>query len=105
MAQIMTRGTLKTQNQVFASTRGVSRKNRGLGFVPGFLDQETGFVYASCNADGSPAPIHRMDGLPDEVVLMRTPAGRVVVVKGSLIAGFIRNGHFYTREQAARTPG
>ena len=105
MAQIMTSSTLKTQNWLFAGTSGVSQRNRGLGFVPGFLDQETGSVYVSCNADGSPAPIHRMDGLPDEVVVARTPGGRVTAVKGSLIAGFIRNGHFYTREQAVNGLG
>jgi len=101
MAQLMTRSTLKTQNQHFAGTRGVSRENRGLGFLPGFMDQETGVIYLSCNADGSVAPIHRMDGLPNELIVARTSAGRVAAVKGSLIAGFIRDGLFYTREQAA----
>jgi len=101
MAQLMTRSTLKIQNRYFAGTRGVSRENRGLGFLPGFMDQETGVIYLSCNADGSVAPIHRMDGLPDELIVARTPGGRVAAVKGSLVAGFIRDGLFYTREQAA----
>ena len=101
MAQLMTSITLKTQNRRFAGTRGVSPENRGLGFLPGFMDQETGIIYLSCNVDGSLAPIHRMDGLPDEVIVTRTPTGRVAAVKGSLIAGFIRDGLFYTRDQAA----
>ena len=101
MAQLMTRTTLKTQNRHFAGTRGVSPENRGLGFLPGFMDQETGVIYLSRNTDGSQAPVHRMDGLPEEVVVARTPAGRVAAIKGSLIAGFIRDGLFYTREQAA----
>jgi len=101
MAQLMTRSTLKIQNRHFVGTRGVSRENRGLGFLPGFMDQETGVIYLSCNADGSVAPIHRMDGLPDELIVARTSGGRVAAVKGSLIAGFIRDGLFYTREQAA----
>ncbi len=102
MAQIVTRSTLKTQNRVFAGTGGTSRKNKRQGFAPGFMDQETGVIYFSRNIDGSPAPFHRIDGLPDEVIVERASSGRVAAVKGSLVAGFIRNGLFYTREQAAR---
>lgn len=102
MAQIVTRSTLKTQNRLFAGTGGASPWNREQGFTPGFLDQDTGVIYISCNSDGSPASFHRIDGLPDEVIVARAASGRVAAVKGSLIAGFIRGGLFYTREQAAR---
>ena len=105
MAPLMTRMTLKTQNRRFAGTGGISPENRGVGFLPAFLDQETGRTYLSCNADGSLAPIHRLDGLPDEVILACTPAGRVIAVKSSLVAGFIRGTLFYTREQAATAVG
>ncbi|HRD66423.1 MAG TPA: hypothetical protein PKY50_09735 [Candidatus Competibacter sp.] len=101
MAQTLTTETLAADNQLFAGTGGVSRENQRFGFTPGFLDQETGAVYCSCWIDGSPAPFHALDGLPDHLVLARSPRGRITAIKSSVIAGFIRMGHFYTREQAA----
>ena len=52
-------------------------------------------------ADGTPAPTHCLDGLPDEAVLLRLPTGRVVHAK-PLVYGFERGGFFYTRTAAAR---
>jgi hypothetical protein len=45
--------------------------------------------------------MHLLDGLPDEWVVERDAAGRVRAIKDSVIAGFVRDGRFYTREQAA----
>ena len=101
MAQMLTAETLAADNQLFAGTGGVSRENQRFGFTPGFLDQETGAIYCSCWIDGSPAPFHALDGLPDHLVLARGPRGRITAIKSSVIAGFIHLGHFYTREQAA----
>jgi hypothetical protein len=58
-------------------------------------------VYASCFANGQPAPFHLLEGLPDEIVLTRHPTGRVAAVKKSITSGFVCDGRFYTREQAA----
>lgn len=93
--------TLAADNQRFVGTGGISRENRGCGFRPAFLDRETGAIYASCWNDGRPAPIHALAGLPDHLVLARDPRGHVIAIKPSVIAGFIRWGAFYTREQAA----
>ena len=101
MKQLMTRGTLKVQNQIYAGTGGVSPENRTQGFLPGFLDKETGSVYLSRKADGSPAPIHLIDGLPENLISARSPAGQVAAVKKTVVAGFIRDGLFFTREQVA----
>lgn len=101
MSQAMTVKTLYHQNLAFAGTAGVSRRNRRRGFTPGFLDRETGSLYPSCKADGSLAPVHLLDGLPDELVLSRTSSGQVAAIKGTVVAGFILDGQFYTREQAA----
>jgi hypothetical protein len=103
MAQSMTRKNIETQNRFFVGTGGISSENRSLGFVPGFFDQDTGLIYRSCTAEGVPAPVHLIEGLPHEVVLARNPEGRVCAVKGTLIAGFILDGCFYTREQVADT--
>jgi len=101
MAQALSLHTLAAENRFFAGTGGVSQENRHSGFLPGFLDQDTSTVYLSRWADGRPAPFHALDGLPDHLIVARDPAGRVVAVKASVIAGFVRCGCFYTREQAA----
>jgi hypothetical protein len=105
MATPVSSKTLRTQNRSFAGTGGVSRGNASWGFVPGFLDGETGCIYPSRTADGSPSPIHRLDGLPARLAVQRTAAGRVCAVKETVVAGFIRGGRFYTREELARASG
>jgi hypothetical protein len=89
---------LRQENRAFRGTAGVSATCRGGGFIPAFLDRETGRVYVSRLADGQPAPFHTLEGLPDEVVVKREASGRVIRVKHSLISGFEKSGVFYTRE-------
>ncbi|MCB1809683.1 MAG: hypothetical protein KDK04_20235 [Candidatus Competibacteraceae bacterium] len=91
---------LQHQNLAFAGTAGISRENRHRGFRPGFFDRATGSVYISRHPDGRPAPVHILDGLPDELVIERTSSGQVTAIKGTVIAGFVLEGQFYTREQA-----
>ena len=52
-------------------------------------------------ANGAPAPVHVLDGLPDAWVSHRDAQGRVVRARCSVIAGFLLGEQFYTREQAA----
>ncbi|MDT3671228.1 MAG: hypothetical protein ROZ37_12970 [Aromatoleum sp.] len=92
---------LADQNHRFAGTGGRSEENCHAAFRPAFLDRDTSQVYESRFADGRPAPIHLLDGLPDEVVVARTTCGRVLAVKESVIAGFVRAARFYSREEAA----
>ena len=100
-ARLMTPGRIKAQNRRYEGTGGVSQENRGGGFLPAFADTVTGATYPSRFADGRPAPIHLLDGLPAELVVARSASGRVTVVKDSVVAGFLRAGRFYTRAQAA----
>jgi len=102
MAQTLTPEALENENRVFAGTTGVSDNSRPCGFLPGFKDEETGELYVSKRADGSVALVHMLEGLPDYLILARTRNGRVIAVKTSVIAGFIRDGQFYTREQAVQ---
>lgn len=92
---------IRSENHEFAGTGGVSCHNRSLGFQPGFLDAETGITAVSRFAGGRPAPVHTLDGVPGEWVTGRSESGRVVAVKGSIVSGFIRDGQFFTRTQAA----
>jgi hypothetical protein len=97
----MTERRLQQETIAFHGTGGVSAENGHRGFRPAFLDQDTHDVYLSCFADGRLAPFHLLDGLPDEVVLERAAGGRVKTVKPSVISGFVLNGCFLTREEAA----
>ena len=101
MAQAFTVKALQHQNIAFANTNGISQENRHFGFRPGFFDRATGTVYISCHPDGRPAPVHILDGLPDDLVIERTSSGQVTSIKGTVIAGFVLEGQFYTRDQAA----
>lgn len=98
----LTTMVLQQENDRFAGTGGRSEVNRDLGFRPAFFDCATCAIYVSRFRDGRIAPLHVLDGLPDDVVLVRADCGRVVVVKSSVISGFERNGYFYTRAAAAR---
>jgi len=93
---------LSRENAVFDGTGGCSRDNASLGFRPAFFDFARHTIYLSRFADGRAAPFHLLEGLPDDVVAIRSERGRAIAAKATLIAGFERNGFFYTRAAAAR---
>jgi hypothetical protein len=43
-----------------------------------------------------------LDGLPDEIVLSRNATGGVGSLRSTVISGFLFEGRFYSREDAAR---
>lgn len=92
---------LQMETAAHRGTGGVSAENRELGFKPAFRDTSTGETYLSTFADGRPAPFHLLDGLPESLVLARDRYGRASRVIGSIVSGFLRDGVFYTRAQAA----
>ena len=102
MKHPMTEKQLQHENVAFAGSGGRSQENRHLGFKPAFFDFATQTLYPSRFADGRPAPVHLLDGLPDEVIIDRSASGRAVAAKATVISGFERNGYFYTREAAAK---
>lgn len=73
-----------------------------LGFLPAFLDFATMEIHACRQPDGHPARRHLYDGLPDSAIAIRSPCGRVMAIKATLVAGFERGGFFYTCAAAAR---
>ncbi len=97
----LTRKALEDENRRYTGRGGISEENRGLGFLPAYRDSATGSIHLSRFADGRRAPIHLLDGLPEKLVLRREASGKVIALKGSVSAGFVREGRFYTREQAA----
>ena len=93
--------TLQADNRAFRDSGGVSAGNRTLGFRPAFKDRSSGRVYLSRFADGRPAPIHVLEGLPESLMEARDGSAGNTVIKNSVIAGFVLANTFYTREQAA----
>lgn len=101
MNTVMTALRLKEQNRIYGGTRGVSQGCRQQGFRPAFRDTTTGEIHLSVFADGRPAPVHVLDGLPRNWVLVRGGRDRVLAVKETIVAGFVRRGRFYTRGELA----
>lgn len=99
--QALSPAELAAQNRRYLGTGGRSQENRSLGFRAAFLDSHTGTIHLARFADGRIAPMHLLDGLPEHLVRTRTTSGRVTEVSESVIAGFERDGCFYTRAQAA----
>ncbi|MEH6825510.1 MAG: hypothetical protein V7629_16550 [Motiliproteus sp.] len=93
--------TLRMENRQYAGTGGISQLNCEYGFVPAFQNTLDRINEISRFGDGRAAPLHLLDGLPDAWVIERSPEGKVLSVKDSVIAGFLRQDRFYTREQAA----
>lgn len=98
----LTYRVLQQQTRVYQGSGGTSAECACLGLAPAFLDRDTNQVYRACFANGSPAPMHLLDGLPNELVITRDARGRVVTVKASLLSGFLKDGVFYTRDEASR---
>ncbi len=101
MNTAMTALRLREQNRIYRNTRAVSRGCRALGLRPAFQDTATGEVHLSTFADGRPAPVHILDGLPRSWVLAQDDRDRVLAVKETVIAGFLHRGRFYTRGELA----
>ena len=101
MIRLCTQATLEIENLAFSGTPGVSHENRCYGFRPAFCDSITGRVEISRFRNGQPAPMHLIDGLPECWVVARDEAFKATAIKHSVVAGFVRDGCFYTRSQAA----
>ena len=101
MGRLISAQTIHQQNLAFAGTNGVSDNNRRQRFVPAFRDEETGRVELARFANGKVAPAHLIVGLPPEWAAARGKTGCILAIKSSITAGFVRDGEFFTREQAA----
>ena len=93
---------LREENEAFGGTGGVSPVNRKHGFLPAFLDTDTGVVYPSRYADGHPAPVHLYEGLPSVLFADLGAGENPKALKSSVVAGFVRGQRFYTRDEAAQ---
>ena len=99
---VLTEIALADEEGLYGRTHGARRGDRPQGFVPGFRNEVTGELARSRYADGAPAPMHLLDGLPEHWVAERDPEGRVTRARPGVVSGFLRDGRFYTRDQAAQ---
>lgn len=93
--------TLAQENLQYTGSGGVSANNREQGFIPAFLDTETGTVYRSRFPDGRPAPVHILSGLPEELVETSVQSNGQRTIKHSVVSGFVLENAFYSRDEAA----
>lgn len=93
---------LAEQSKAYRGTGGVSAENMMYGFQPAFLDRDSRDIHLSCDAAGVPVQFHSFEGIPAAWVVERDVHGRPCAVKSSVVAGFVRDGYFFTREQAAQ---
>ncbi len=105
IATRVSESSLRKENQDYAATTGISINNKALGFVPAFCDKTTGRAELSRFFDGRPAPIHLIEGLPEEWAIAHDTEGKITSVKPTIISGFVRGDDFYTREQAIEASG
>lgn len=93
--------TLRQENITYLDTGGISQNNRSQGFVPAFLETLSGTIYLSRFANGRIAPMHLLDGLPPELIVCGNGSKTGRQIKDTLISGFVLDGCFYTRAEAA----
>lgn len=101
LPQSISNEALAEENLQYVDTGGVSKNNRGQGFVPAFLDTDSGYVYRSRFPDGQPAPVHLLSGLPGKLFNREGASSGQNAMKSSVVSGFLLEDIFYTREAAA----
>ncbi len=99
---VLSKTALVQENRQYRGTKAISEGCRESGFVPAFYDTLSDRSTISCFADGTPAPIHLLEGVPAEWVSEYDAEGHVASLRPGVIAGFLRDGRFYTREEVAR---
>ncbi len=92
----LTPNDLRIQNEEYLGTDGRSEENRHVDFVPVFMDRDTNIVYSSKFESGRTAPFYCIDGLPENAFT----DDEIPSLKPNVIAGFMREGKFFTRDEA-----
>ncbi len=73
---------------------------RFMGFLPAFRHSLSGETHLSCEKDGSLAPVHRLDNLPER--WLNSNAGKSECkLKQHIEKGYIIMGHFLNQDEAA----
>ncbi len=104
-AQTKTQVDVTFESVSYVGTCGESKTAQQARFVPAFRCEKDGRVEVARLASGKPAAMHLIVGLPPEWAAQCDDEGRVCELKSGITAGFLREGRFYTRAEAAIAGG
>lgn len=96
----MDQRAIRRENHAYRGTMGASQENFSAGFRPAFRDTATGRVEYARFQSGHVAPVHLIEGLPRDWAISVSPDGQVMDIKDGIIAGFIKDDRFFTRDEA-----
>lgn len=88
--------------QRYDHCRALCEESHAAGFQPAFLDTHTGVVYLSRFLNGQIAPLHFFDALPSNLVERDSNCSQARRLKNFVVAGYVSEDQFYTREEAAK---
>lgn len=89
-------------SEMYIGTCGESATACTRKFVPAFRNNADGRVERARFPNGKPAPMHLIAALPKEWAVRCDIDGNVLEIGEDIEAGFLRDGCFYTREEAAQ---
>lgn len=101
MSRMVNQLALRKESAAFIGTCGDSATATRQRFLPAFRDEASGRVELSVKQDRTPAPMHLVSYLPAEWAAQTDRDGDVAALKEGIIAGFVRDGQFFTRAEAA----
>ncbi|MGF1642770.1 MAG: hypothetical protein ACFCUJ_03945 [Thiotrichales bacterium] len=93
---LITSADFLQQHKLHQQMPGGSVGDLCFGFMPAFKDFRTGETHLSVYPDGSYAMVHMLEGLPMEWVSEWDDQGRILALKETIVAGFMRDHRFYT---------
>ena len=100
MSRALTQIALRRESAPYTGTCGDSGTACRNRFRPAFRDAD-GRVEIARLADGRPAPMHLIGKLPAVWAKLCDANGNIIELKAGIVAGFVRDDRFYTREEAA----
>ena len=101
MSRPITKESLRVESAPYKGSCGDSATARNKRFLPAFKNTENGQVQLARLPNGQVAPMHLISYLPPSWAARRDTDGTVLELVGSVVAGFVRDGRFYTREEAS----
>ena len=101
MSRPLTEDVLREESATYVGSCGDSTTARKNHFIPAFRDEADGRVELARLKNGCVAPMHLITALPKSWATRVDDAGNVLELIETIVAGFVRDGRFYTREEAA----
>ena len=101
MSRPLTQESVQRESIEYAGTCGESATAKKSRFLPAFRNDSDGSVELARMPNGQPAAMHLISELPSSWACKLDDQGKVIELIEEIVAGFVRDGRFYTREEAA----